>query len=55
MKLFLIAAVLGLLAWSNRDLISSDYQFWKKADTVIMVQNNSDRDIQNVGVVIWSR
>ena len=54
MKLFLVAAVLGLLAWSNRDLISTDYQFWRKAETIIMVQNNSDRDIQNVGVVIWS-
>jgi hypothetical protein len=54
MKSLLILAVLGLLAWSNRDLISPDYQFWKKAETIILVQNNSDRDIQNVGVVIWS-
>ena len=54
MKVFVIAALLGLLAWSNRDLIPLDYQFWKKSDTVITVQNNSDQDIENVGVVVWS-
>ena len=54
MKALLVAAVLGFLAWSNRDLISLDYQFWSKADTIVMVQNNSDQDIKNVGVVIWS-
>src|SRR5205809_6768737 len=54
MKVFAIAALLGLLAWSNRDLIPLDYQFWKKSDAVGTVQNNSDQDIQNVGVVVWS-
>jgi hypothetical protein len=54
MKSLLILAVLGLLAWTNRDLVSPEYQFWKKAETMIVVQNNSDRDIQNVGVIIWS-
>jgi hypothetical protein len=54
MKVFAIAALLGLLAWTNRDLIPLDYQFWKKAEMVITVQNNSDQDIQNVGVVVES-
>jgi hypothetical protein len=54
MKVFAIAALLGLLAWSNRDLIPLDYQFWKRAEMVITVQNNSDQDIQNVGVVVGS-
>ena len=54
MKFFMVAALLGLLAWSNRDLISLDYQFWNKPDTVVMVQNNSDQDIKNVGVTVWS-
>jgi hypothetical protein len=54
MKVFAIAALLGLLAWSNRDLIPLDYQFWKKSEMVITVQNNSDQDIQNVGVVVGS-
>ena len=54
MKFFAIAALLGLLAWSNRDLVPLDYQFWKKAEMVITVQNNSDQDIQNVGVVVES-
>src|SRR5438105_409046 len=54
MKALAIAALLGLLAWSNRDLIPLDYQFWKKSEMVITVQNNSDQDIQNVGVVVES-
>ena len=54
MKSFLVIAVLGFLVWSNRDQIPSDYQFWSKADTIVVVQNNSDRDIKDVGVVIWS-
>ncbi|HEY3197785.1 MAG TPA: hypothetical protein VGJ57_07205 [Nitrospirales bacterium] len=54
MKVFVVAALLGLLAWANRDLISPDYQFWSKADTIVMVQNNSDQDIKNVGVNVWS-
>jgi hypothetical protein len=54
MKVFVVAALLGLLAWSNRDLIPLDYQFWKKSEMVITVQNNSDQDIQNVGVMVES-
>lgn len=54
MKAFVILALLGLLAWTNRDLIPLDYQFWKKSETMIMVQNNSDQDIHNVGVMVWS-
>lgn len=54
MKAFVIIALLGVLAWTNRDLIPLDYQFWKKSETMIKVQNNSDQDIQNVSVVVWS-
>jgi hypothetical protein len=54
MKAFVIMALLGVLAWSNRDLMPLDYQFWKKSETIIVVQNNSDKDIQDVGVVVWS-
>ena len=54
MKAVVIMALLGVLAWSNRDLVPLDYQFWKKSETVIMVQNNSDRDIQDVGITVWS-
>ena len=54
MKFFVITALLGLLAWSNLDLIPLDYQFWKKSETTIVLQNNSDQDVQNVVVVVWS-
>jgi hypothetical protein len=53
-KALVILSLLGLLAWSNRDMVPLDYQFWKKSETLITVQNNSDQDIQNVGVVVWS-
>ncbi len=54
MKAFVILALVGLLAWSNQDLIPLEYQFWKKSETAIVLQNNSDQDIQNVVVVVWS-
>jgi hypothetical protein len=54
MKAFVITALVGLLAWSNLDLIPLDYQFWRKAETTILVQNNSDQDIQSVVAVVWS-
>jgi protoheme ferro-lyase len=50
-----IAALLGLLLWSNRDRIPIEYQFWQKAETVISVKNNSDRDIHDVMVAVWSK
>ncbi len=54
MKALVITALLGLLAWSNLDLIPLEYQFWKKSETTIVLQNNSDQDIQSVVVVVWS-
>jgi hypothetical protein len=54
MKGFLIVALLGLLAWSNRDRIPLEYQFWRHAETLITIQNNSDQDIKDVVVIVWS-
>jgi hypothetical protein len=54
MKAIVIMALIGILAWSNQDSIPLDYQFWKKSETTIVLQNNSDQDIQNVVVVVWS-
>lgn len=54
MKAIVITALIGLLAWSNLDLIPLDYQFWKKSETTIVLQNNSDQDIQSVVVIVWS-
>lgn len=54
MKAIVITALIGVLAWSNYDSIPLEYQFWKKSETTIVLQNNSDQDIQNVVVVVWS-
>jgi hypothetical protein len=54
MKGFVITALFALLAWSNLDLFPLEYQFWRRAETNIMVQNNSDQDIQGVVAVVWS-
>ena len=54
MKALIITALIGILAWSNSDMIPLDFQFWKKLETTILIQNNSDQDIQNVVIVVWS-
>ena len=55
MKALVITALIGLLAWSNLDLVPLEYQFWKKSETTIVLQNSSDRDIENVVVIVWSQ
>ena len=54
-KGIVIVVLLGVLVWTNRDQIPTEYQFWKKAETVIVVRNNADRDINDVVVVVWSK
>src|SRR2546423_243999 len=54
MKGFLIAVLLGLVIWSNRDRVPVEYQFWKSDDTFITVQNNSDQEIKDIVVLAWS-
>jgi hypothetical protein len=54
MKAIVITVLIGVLVWSNLDSIPLEYQFWKKSETTIVVNNNSDQDIQNVVVVVWS-
>jgi hypothetical protein len=54
MRGFVIIVLLGLLVWSNRDRIPLEYQFWRHAETVITIKNNSDQDIKDVVVIIWS-
>jgi protoheme ferro-lyase len=51
----LVAALLILVVWMNRDQIPEEFQFWSKKDTVIAVRNTSDRDINDVVVVVWSK
>lgn len=54
MKGLIIIVLLGLLVWSNRERIPLEYQFWRHAETLITIQNNSDRDIKDVVVIVWS-
>jgi hypothetical protein len=51
----LVAALLVLLVWMNRDQIPAEFQFWSKKETVITVRNNSDRAINDVVLVVWSK
>ncbi len=53
-KNYLLIILLLLFAWSNRDRLPTEYQFWKNNQTWIKVQNNSDKDISNVSVSVWS-
>ncbi len=53
-KNYLLIILLLLFAWSNRDRLPTEYQFWKTNQTWIKVQNNSDKDISNVSVAVWS-
>lgn len=52
-KLLFIVIVL-MAAWYYEDKIPDQYRFWEKNQTVIVVQNNSDRVITNVEVQVWS-
>ncbi len=53
-KEYLIFALFALLVWASLDNIPPQYQFWRQNDTQIKVENNSDQDVSNVSVVVWS-
>jgi protoheme ferro-lyase len=50
-----VAALLALVVWMNRDQVPMELQFWSKKETVITVRNNSDRAINDVVLVVWSK
>jgi len=54
MRNIAIMLLIGVLAWTNRDRIPTDYQFWKKPETLVTVQNNSDQEVKDVVVRAWS-
>ena len=54
-KNFLLIILLLLFAWSNRDRLPTEYQFWRNNQTWIKVQNNSDKDLKDVSVGVWSQ
>lgn len=49
----LLYVLLALFAWSNRDRIPPEYQFWHHNQTSITVQNSSDQDLREVSLVVW--
>jgi len=51
---YLLVAVFILFVWATRDKIPPQFQFWKKYDTNITVQNHSDKDLSSVTVVVFS-
>jgi hypothetical protein len=53
-KEHLIFVLFALFVWTSRDNIPAEYQFWRSNATQIKVENNSDQDISNVSVVVWS-
>lgn len=53
-KEYLIFALFALFVWSSLNNIPAEYQFWKQNATQIRVENNSDQDVSNVSVVVWS-
>jgi protoheme ferro-lyase len=53
-KEYLLLAMFALFVWASRDKIPAEYQFWKKYNTDITVQNNSGQDLTDVVVVVWS-
>lgn len=50
----LLYVLLALFAWSNRDRIPPDYQFWRYNQTSVKIVNNSDQDLTEVSAVVWS-
>ena len=54
MKEYLLVLLVLLFAWSNRDRVPAEYQFWRHNDTYVKVVNNSDQDLTDVKVVVWS-
>ncbi len=53
-KEYLVLALFVLFVWSNRDRVPPEYQFWRNNQAWVKVQNNSDQDLEDVAVVVWS-
>jgi hypothetical protein len=53
-KNFLLILLLLLFAWSSLDKLPPEYQFWRTNQTWIKVQNNSDKDLTDVSIGVWS-
>ncbi len=51
---YLLVALFVLFVWASGDKLPTQFQFWKKYDTNITVQNHSDKDLSGVTVVVWS-
>jgi len=51
---YLLVALFVLFVWASRDKIPPQFQFWKTFRTMITVQNNSDHDLSDVTLVVWS-
>lgn len=54
MNKLLFVVIVALVAWHYQDKIPDQYRFWEKNQTVIVVENNSDRPLTNVEVQVWS-
>ena len=50
----LLYVLLALFAWSNRDRIPPEYQFWRYNQTSVKIVNNSDQDLTDVSAMVWS-
>ncbi len=53
-KEHLILALFVLFVWASRDKLPTELQFWKKSTAGITVQNNSDQDLTDVILVVYS-
>lgn len=49
----LLYVLVALFAWSNRDRIPPEYQFWRNNQSSVIVLNGSDQDIKEVSLTIW--
>ncbi len=54
-KNYLLILLLLLFAWSSLDRLPPEYQFWRTNQTWIKVQNNSDKELNDVSVGVWSQ
>ena len=55
MKEWLLVICVLLILWSNLDQLPPKYQFWRQSETLILVVNQSDRDITGTRLVVWSK
>lgn len=53
-KEYLVLALFVLFVWSSRDKLPAEFQFWKKSNAGITVQNNSGQDLPDVTLVVYS-